>query len=190
MDEELKNALEVLRRGNTLLYPTDTIWGIGCDATNEAAVEKILQLKSRTNTNGNKSFIALVSDVAMLNRFVKEVPSVAWDLIEITETPLTIVYDSPRGIAKNALANDGSLGIRIVNDLFCQQLIRKLGKPIISTSANLSGRPSPACFDEIDDSIKNQVDYIVKWRQEELSTAKASSVIKIKSNGEFQLIRK
>lgn len=192
MEEEIRKAIEVLRRGGTLLYPTDTIWGVGCDATNDTAVEKILQLKKRNNPDQEapKSFIVLVSDIGMLNRFIKEVPAVAWDLIEVSDSPLTIIYEGARGIAKNVLATNGSLGVRIVKDLFCERLIHKFGKPIVSTSANLSGQAAPQHFYDIADEIKQGVEYVVNWRQDDTTPQKASSIIKIKTNGEFQIIRK
>ncbi|MFI5164005.1 MAG: L-threonylcarbamoyladenylate synthase [Bacteroidia bacterium] len=186
-DTDIQKCLEVLRSGGTILYPTDTIWGIGCDATNEKAVEKIFSIKQRNET---KSLIALVSDDSMLNRFVKDVPEQAWELIEVSDAPLTIIYDAGRGFAKNVLADDGSIGIRMVKDEFCQRLIHKFGKPVVSTSANISGTSPPRNFSEIADEIIASVDYTVNWRQHENSNAKPSSIIKIKTNGEFVIIRK
>ena len=187
MEEEIRKALEVLRTGGTILYPTDTIWGIGCDATNEKAVEKIFAIKQRQES---KSLIILVSDDGMLNRFVKNIPALAWDLMEVTETPLTIIYDGGRGLAKNVFAEDGSIGVRKVSDDFCQRLIHKFGKPIVSTSANITGEPAPQNFSEIKGEIKQSVDYIVNWKQNEIANAKASSIIKLKENGEIKIIRK
>ena len=187
MNEEINKALSILRNGGTILYPTDTIWGIGCDATNEKAVEKVYGIKQRQES---KSLIVLASDEGMLNRFIKDVPALAWDLMEVSDTPLTIIYDAPRGLAKNVVAEDGSVGVRLVKDDFCQQLIHKFGKPIVSTSANISGTPAPQCFDEISEEIKSKVDYIVNWRQDDISKTKASSIIKLKSNGEFTIVRK
>ena len=187
MEAEVKKAIEVLRAGGTILYPTDTIWGIGCDATNEKAVEKIYAIKKREES---KSLIVLVSDDGMLNRFVKDIPAQAWDLIEVSDTPLTIIYDGARGLAKNVLADDGSIGVRMVRDEFCQRLIHKFGKPIVSTSANVSGEPAPFLYDEISGEIKSKVDYSVNWRQNDFNKSKPSSIIKLKSNGEFQIIRK
>ncbi len=186
-DQEITNALKTLREGGTILYPTDTVWGVGCDATNELVVEKVLQIKQREES---KSMIILVSDVGMLNRFVKEIPALAWDLIEMSEKPITIIYDSPRGLAKNVLAADGSVGIRIVKDDFCQRMIHKFGKPIVSTSANFSGEPTPENFDAVAEEIKNKVDLVVDWRQDDISKTKPSSIIKLKTNGEFVIIRK
>jgi L-threonylcarbamoyladenylate synthase len=194
MEQELQNALKVLREGGTILYPTDTIWGIGCDATHEKAVEKIFTIKQRKEKQG---LIALVSDNGMLNRFVKEVPEMAWDLIELSNTdddfeeqkPLSIIYDAGRGFAKNVPADDGSIAVRLVRDDFCQRMIHKLGRPLVSTSANISGTPAPQNFSEIADEIKNSVDYVVNWRQNENGNAKPSSIIRLKANGEFQIIR-
>lgn len=187
LEAEIQKCLGVLRSGGTLLYPSDTIWGIGCDATNEKAVEKIYSIKQR---NESKSLIALVSDDGMLNRFVKEVPAMAWDLMEVSDSPLTIIYDAARGIAKNALAEDGSIAIRKVKDEFCQRLIHKFGKPLISTSANISGEPAPKNFFEISEEIKSKVDYIANWRQDDVTDAKPSSIIKLKANGEFVIVRR
>lgn len=196
MEQEIQNALKILRSGGTLLYPTDTIWGIGCDATNEKSVEKILSVKKRTEA---KSLIALVSDDGMLNRFVKEVPELAWDLLSLndeqgddseTNKPITIIYDAARGLAKNVLAEDGSIGIRMIKDPFCNRLIHKFGKPIVSTSANISGMPAPKNFSEISDEIIKSVDYVVNWRQNENNNVLPSSIIKLKANGEFIIVRK
>jgi L-threonylcarbamoyladenylate synthase len=195
MEQEIQNALKILREGGTILYATDTIWGIGCDATNEKAVEKVFGIKQRTET---KSLIALVSDDGMLNRFVKDVPEMAWEIIDSSNAeddfesgqPITIIYDSARGIAKNVLAEDGSIGIRMVKDMFCQRMIHKFGKPVVSTSANISGAPAPQSFSEIADEIIKSVDYVVNWRQNENGNAKPSSIIKLKANGEFVIVRR
>ena len=185
-EQEVKKAIEVLRVAGTILYPTDTVWGIGCDATNKEAVEKIFSIKKREDS---KSMIVLVSDEGMLNRFVKEVPSLAWDLIDVTEKPLTIIYDGVRGLAPNIIAQDGSAGIRVATDEFCKKLIYKFGKPIVSTSANISGEQTPQNFYNIKDEILNSVDYVVNWRQDEYEKANPSSIIKLKLNGEFVIIR-
>jgi L-threonylcarbamoyladenylate synthase len=188
MDEELKNALAVLQKGGTILYPTDTVWGLGCDARNKEAVNKIYKIKERAEY---KSLVILVSDFTMINRYVKEVPAVAWDLIEASEKdPLTIIYPDARMLAENVIAADGSVGIRIVNDEFCKKLIQKFTKPIVSTSANISGEPAPALFNDITIDIMNKVDYIVNLRQKEVNNIKPSTIIKIALNGEFKIIRK
>lgn len=187
MEEEIKNALEFLNAGKTILYHTDTVWGIGCDATNEKAVKKIFQIKKRS---GSKSMVVLVSDEKMLNKYVKKVPAIAWDLMEMSEKPLTIVYENVTGLATNVAAHDGSVAIRITKDEFCKRLINKFDLPIVSTSANISGEEVPENFRKIRSKILESVDYVVKWRQNESPVSKVSSIIKIKSNGEFEIIRK
>ncbi len=187
MDKDIQKALQVLQSGGTILYPTDTVWGLGCDATDEAAVSKIFDIKKRSEA---KSLVVLVADENQLMKFVKDVPEVAWQLIENTERPLTIIYDKAQKLAANAVAEDGSIGIRIVKDKFCEKLIRKFGKPIVSTSANMSGEQTPLSFDEIADEIKEQVDYVVQWQQEEYKKTQPSIIIKVAMNGEFKIIRK
>lgn len=187
MEEELKNALEVLRKGGTILYPTDTVWGIGCDARNKEAVAKVFKIKQRAEY---KSMVILVSDNAMLNRYVKDVPEVAWDLLEAADTPLTIIYPGARMLADSVIAADGSVGIRMVKDEFCKNLIHKFGKPIVSTSANISGENAPSSFTEIKLDILNNVDYIVNLRQNENSNTRPSTIIKVDMNGEVKIIRK
>lgn len=187
MDEEIKNALEVLRKGGTILYPTDTVWGIGCDARNKDAVAKVFKIKQRAEY---KSMVTLVCDDTMLNRYVKEVPEVAWDLIEAAEEPLTIIYPGARMLAGNVIAADGSVGIRMVKDEFCKNLIHKFGKPIVSTSANISGENAPSTFNEIKLDILNRVDYIVNLHRKENNNTKPSTIIKVAMNGEIKIIRK
>jgi L-threonylcarbamoyladenylate synthase len=187
MEEELKNALEALKKGGTILYPTDTVWGIGCDARNKEAVAKLFKIKERAEY---KSMVVLVCDDKMINRYVKEVPAVAWDLIEATEDPLTIIYPDARMLAENVIAADGSVGIRIVKDEFCKNLIHKFGKPIVSTSANISGENAPHSFRDIKLDIMNKVDYIVNLRQKEINNTKPSTIIKVAMNGEIKIIRK
>ncbi|MDQ3045991.1 MAG: L-threonylcarbamoyladenylate synthase [Bacteroidota bacterium] len=188
MEEEIKNALAVLQKGGTILYPTDTVWGIGCDARNKEAVQKIFKIKQRAEY---KSMVVLVSDDKMINRYVKEVPAIAWDLIEAAgDEPLTIIYPDGRMLAENIIAADGSVGIRIVRDDFCKNLIHKFGKPIVSTSANISGEIAPSSFNDIKLDIVNKVDYIVNLRQKEQNDTKPSTIIKIAMNGEVKIIRK
>lgn len=187
MEEELKKALAVLHKGGTILYPTDTVWGIGCDARNRDAVNKIFEIKQRAEY---KSMVVLVCDEKMLNRYVKEVPAVAWDLIEAAESPITIIYPEGRGLAQNVIAADDSVGIRIVKDDFCRDLIHKFGKPIVSTSANISGEKAPSSFAEISNEVLNRVDYIVNWRQNETNNTKPSTIIKVAMNGEIKIFRK
>lgn len=187
MEEELKNTLEILRKGGTILYPTDTVWGLGCDARNKEAVNKIFKIKERAEY---KSMVVLVSDEKMINRYVKEVPAIAWGLIEAAgDEPLTIIYPEGRMLAENIIAADRSVGIRIVKDEFCKNLIHKFGKPIVSTSANISGEPTPKSFMEINTNIMNKVDYIVNLRQKETNDTKPSTIIKVAMNGEVKIIR-
>ncbi|WP_298517378.1 L-threonylcarbamoyladenylate synthase [uncultured Kordia sp.] len=185
MTEEIQKTFDQLQLGNTILYPTDTVWGLGCDATNPEAVAKIYDLKKREES---KALICLVSDIRMLERFVENIPEVAYDLIEAADRPTTIIYDHPVGIAKNLVAADNTLAIRIPDDEFCQKLIRKFKRPIVSTSANISGEPTPKHFDEISDDIKNNVDYIVNIKDTK-KTVKPSTIIQLRSNGEIKIIR-
>lgn len=185
--EDIAKSIEVMRSGGIILYPTDTIWGLGCDATNRNAVEKIFSIKNRAE---QKSMIILVDEDNKLMRFVRNIPEVAWDLIELSEKPLTIIYPGALGLAPNVIAEDGSVGIRVVKDDFCKQLIHKYGKAIVSTSANISGEASPAFFAEINNEIKSKVDYIVKHRQEDNTPKQPSSIIKLGLSGEIKIIRK
>lgn len=185
MEQEIENALTTLHRGEIILYPTDTVWGIGCDATNEQAVSKIFKLKNRSDS---KSMICLVDSIEMLNFYVGDIPPVAFNLIEFSTRPTTIIYDHPKNIAKNLIAEDNSIGVRIVNDEFCKRLIKKLNRPLVSTSANISGTPTPKCFDDIQNEIKNKVDYIVQLNQDKISD-KPSVIIKLKADGEVKIIR-
>jgi L-threonylcarbamoyladenylate synthase len=187
IETEIKNAIEVLRSGGIILYPTDTIWGIGCDATNEAAVKKIYDLKQRSDS---KSMIILLDNEAKLPSYVQHVPEQAWQLIEYAEKPLTIIYSEAKNLAKNIIAEDGSIGIRITKDEFCKRLIEKFRKPIVSTSANISGENAPASFSQISDEIKRGVDYIVALRQEENKPSTPSTIIKLGIKGEIEIIRK
>jgi L-threonylcarbamoyladenylate synthase len=186
MTEDIKKAIEVLRAGGTILYPTDTIWGIGCDATNAEAVKKVYAIKKRTDT---KSMLVLLHDAAFLDNYMQQVPEMAFDLIELTTKPLTIIYPNAKNLAPNLVADDNSIGIRIPDDEFCKQLIGKFKKPIVSTSANISEKPAPANFDEIDDEIINAVDYVVKHRQDDISKSKPSGIIKLGVKGEIKVIR-
>lgn len=186
MKDDIKKALEVLNAGGIILYPTDTIWGIGCDATNEEAVKKVYQLKQRSDS---KALIVLIDSPAKLNYYLSEVADMAWDLIEVTDKPLTIIYDDARNMASNLIAEDGSLAIRVTQEKFSHELCQRFRKAIVSTSANISGQPSPNSFSEISDEIKNGVDYIVGFRQEELSNPKPSSIIKLGKGGEIKIIR-
>ncbi|MGO3707627.1 MAG: L-threonylcarbamoyladenylate synthase [Mesonia hippocampi] len=186
MNDEITKALEVLKRGGIILYPTDTVWGIGCDATNADAIDKIFELKKRAES---KSMICLVSDFKMLNKHVEEVPEVAYDILKYAKNPTTIIYDKPIRVAENVVANNNTLGIRVCKDKFCNQLIRKFKKPIVSTSANLSGQPTPKTFKEISKEIKEGVDYIVNLKPQ-YSKNKPSAIIKLSNDGKVEVIRK
>jgi len=182
----MKEALDVLKKGGIILYPTDTVWGLGCDATNEEAVAKIFSLKRRDDS---KSLVLLASDLDMVARYIKEIPSMAIDLVEVNDSPMTIIYPGAQMLAPNTVASDGSVGIRIPLNSFCRQLVSKLRHPLVSTSANISGEPTPKCFAEISDEIKNGSDYIVDPSLEAESTGKASQIIKLGLRGEVEIIR-
>jgi L-threonylcarbamoyladenylate synthase len=184
---EIEKALAVLKNGGVILYPTDTVWGLGCDATNEEAVAKINEIKGRT---ADKSFIILLDTDAKLQSYVNEVPDVAYDLIEYAENPLTLVFPGAKNLAKNVINADGSVGIRIAKHDFCQQLIQRFRKPITSTSANVSGIPTPMFFDEISDEIKDAVDHVVDWEQELRTNKKPSTIMKLAPGGQFSFIRR
>ncbi|MFI5218495.1 MAG: L-threonylcarbamoyladenylate synthase [Bacteroidia bacterium] len=185
--EEVAKCLTVLKSGGIILYPTDTIWGIGCDATNEEVVKKIFILKNRDDSKG---FIVLLDAPEKLNKYVKDVPAQAWDLIEYSEKPLTIVYPGAVNIAKNLIADDGTAAIRIVKNDFCSELIHKSGKPLVSTSANISGEIAPLSFSEINSDILSKVDYVVNLPHEKNKTGKPSTIIKIELNGVIKFLRK
>ena len=185
MTDEINKCIQILEKGGLILYPTDTVWGIGCDATNEAAVQKVYDLKKRTDS---KALICLVGNEAMLEKYIENVPELAYDLIDLSEKPVTIIYDSPRGIAKNLVASDNTLAIRVASDKFCQYLINKFKKPIVSTSANISGKAAPRNFGQINDAILKGVDYVVNLHHEKIFT-KPPSIIKLKNNGEVKIIR-
>jgi L-threonylcarbamoyladenylate synthase len=187
MMQEIKEALKVIKAGGVIVYPTDTIWGIGCDATNEKAVAKVFEIKKRCDS---KSLIILLDDSSWLPVYVKEVPEIAWQLVDVAVEPLTIIYPQGINLAKNVLADDGSIAIRITADSFCKELIKQLKKPLVSTSANISGEPAPSCFDEINVELVKLADYVVKHRQHEKGTIKASSIIKVEVSGEIKIIRK
>lgn len=186
MHNDIKKALEVLHSGGVILYPTDTIWGIGCDATNPEAVKRVYEIKKREDS---KAMLVLMENPNRLNSYVDEVPEIAWDLIDTNDQPMTLIYPGAKNLAPNLINSDGTIGIRITEEEFTQNLIQRFKKPIVSTSANRSGEASPANFYEISDDIKEAVDYIVEYRQEDLEKSKASSIIKIGLGGEIQIIR-
>jgi L-threonylcarbamoyladenylate synthase len=185
-ESDIRNSLITLKEGGVILYPTDTIWGLGCDATNPAAVEKIFSIKSRSD---EKSLIILVDSDAMLERYVRDIPEIVFELTSVSDSPITIIYPEGKNLAKGVCNEDGSVGIRICNEPFCNELITRFRKPIISTSANKSGKPSPSNFREIDEEIKNGAGYVVTYRQEDDQKIKPSSVIKIDKKGAFKIIR-
>ena len=184
--EDMAEAVRVLKAGGVILYPTDTIWGLGCDATNAEAVERIYRIKQRQDS---KALIVLADSEAMISRYVAEVPEVAWDVIELATRPTTVIFDRGLNLAPNLLAQDGSVGIRLSREAFSSQLCFHLRKPIVSTSANVSGQPSPRIFREIIEEIRQQVDYVVRYRQDDITPASPSSVIKLGRGGEVKIIR-
>jgi len=186
-DEDIRAACAVLREGGLILYPTDTVWGIGCDATDEAAVERIYRLKRRTDS---KAMLVLTDTVAKLEAYVTEVPEMAYELVEVSDSPLTIIYPEARNLARGLVGEDGSVGIRITKEPFSQQLCALFRKPVVSTSANISGQPSPASFGEIASEIINGVDYVVKYRQNETVKCKPSGIIRLGKGNTVQIIRK
>ena len=185
MKDTITKAVEVLEAGGLILYPTDTVWGIGCDATNAVAVAKIFKLKKRSD---NKSLICLVADERMLKKYIEYVPEVALDIIALSVNPTTLIYDGPQHIAANLVAVDNSIAIRIPDHDFCFQLLRKFNRPIVSTSANLSSSPTPNSFKEISEEILKGVDYVVNLPNEKIS-GKPSAIIKLSKNGTVKIIR-
>ena len=185
-NDDLNRAVKVLREGGVILYPTDTVWGIGCDASNPEAVAKIYNIKKR---NEAKAMITLVSDLGMLERTVSGIPDVAYDLIEFSDKPLTIIYDKGMNVAHNLSASDGSLAVRLTQAPFAASLCSRLGRPVVSTSANCSGEPTPRNFSEISDEIKNQVDYVCLTCQNDSTLHLASTIMKLGEDGSFKIIR-
>jgi L-threonylcarbamoyladenylate synthase len=182
---EINKCLKVLDEGGLILYPTDTVWGVGCDATNEAAVQKVYALKNRDDS---KALICLVANDAMLERHVENVPELAYDIMDLSNKPTTIIYDRPKGVALHLIASDNTLAIRVASDKFCQYLINKFRKPIVSTSANVSGQSSPKGFLEISKSILKGVDYVVDLQPEQ-PIAVPSAIIKLGNDGTVKVIR-
>lgn len=183
---EIKNAIAVMKNGGVILYPTDTIWGIGCDATNPDAVAKIYDIKHRSES---KSMIVLVDSLFRAQNYVNELPDIAWDLVPIADKPLTIIYDGAKNLAHNLIAEDGSIAIRVTSETFSAELCNRFAKPIVSTSANISGNPAPHFFAEIDPQIINAVDYVVDYRRDDNKSATPSSIIKLGVNGTVKVIR-
>ena len=187
MNEDIKKAIEVLKQGGIILYPTDTIWGIGCDATNEEAVEKLYAIKQRDKS---KSMLILLDNPVKAQTYINDVPEIAWDLIDLAEKPLTIIFNEAKNLAPNLINKDGTIGIRITAEDFSRNLCMRFRKPIVSTSANIAGQEAPLNFNQIDPQIIDLVDYVVEYRQDEIYKQTPSSIIKLGSSGEIEIIRK
>lgn len=185
MDAEIKNSHKILNQKMLLLYPTDTVWGIGCDATSEEAVAKVFEIKQRSE---RKSLVILVDGFEMLKKYIPKVPKAVFELLSNTTNPTTIIYNNPVGLAKNVVAADNTVAIRVVQNEFCRELIHLFGKPIVSTSANISGNPTPKSFDEIEKSILESVDYVVNLHREEVNE-KSSTILKVNEKGEITVLR-
>lgn len=186
MNQEIHNAYEVIKEGGIILYPTDTVWGIGCDASNEEAVAKIYALKKREES---KSMICLMNSERMIYNVFKNVPEVAWEILDLSENPTTLILDNPKNVAKNLIAEDNTLAIRIVKEQFCFKLMERLKKPLVSTSANVSGIPTPKSFKEISPEIIKGVDYVVNLHQDKVCD-KPSTIIKLSLDSQVKIIRK
>ncbi len=186
LNQAVKQAVDVMRKGGVILYPTDTVWGLGCDATNEKAVAKVYAIKQR---NDAKALITLTDNENILSYFMKEVPEIAYDLIECADKPLTIIYPNAKNLAPNLLAEDGSVGIRVTREEVSATLCQRMRTPIVSTSANISGEPTPQTFSEITNAIKDQVDFIMPLRQDDNTPHEPSGIIKLFANGTFKMIR-
>lgn len=185
-NEDIRNALDTLKKGGVILYPTDTIWGLGCDATNPEAIKKIFEIKRR---QAQKSMILLVDSIATAERFTENIPEAAEQLIDVAVQPLTIIYDHGRNVAHNAMAKDGTVAIRITGERFTNTLCKRLRVPLVSTSANVSGNPAPTNFSEIPEEIIQAADYVVKFRQNDMSHPQASNIIKVSDSNEIKIIR-
>ncbi len=182
----LDEVVNLLKKGGIILYPTDTVWGIGCDATNAEAVSKIYALKQREES---KSMLCLMDSLDRISLFFDKLPQAAWELIELADKPMTVILDNPKRIASNLVAEDGSVGVRLVNQEFCQAVMRKLARPLVSTSANISGEPSPAKFEQISSAIICGVDMVIEKKYERGATGKPSSIIKISADSQIKIIR-
>ncbi|KAA6328691.1 Threonylcarbamoyl-AMP synthase [termite gut metagenome] len=186
MLDDIKNACRTMEEGGVILYPTDTVWGLGCDATNADAVRRIYEIKQRAES---KAMLVLVDSPVKVDFYVEEVPEIAWDVIDLADKPITIIYPGARNLAANLLAGDGSVGIRVTKEEFSQRLCRQFRKAIVSTSANVSGQPSPANFSEISQEVKSRVDYMVTFRQNDTSRPQPSGIIKLGRGGVIRIIR-
>lgn len=187
VEEDIREACKVLNQGGVILYPTDTVWGIGCDATNEEAVSRVYGIKKRSDS---KATLVLLDNISKLGYYVEELPDIALDLIELSENPLTIIYSGARNLAPGLIAPDGTIGIRITRELFSRNLCRRFRKPVVSTSANISGDPTPALFSEINPQIIRSVDYVVRSRQGETQRSEPSAIIQVGKGGVIRIIRK
>ncbi|CCY80655.1 sua5/YciO/YrdC/YwlC family protein [Prevotella sp. CAG:1185] len=185
--DDIKKAVEVMKNGGVILYPTDTVWGIGCDATNEEAVAKVYKIKKRDDS---KALICLVDSDTRLQRYVRNAPEVAWSVMELATKPTTVIFDNAVNLAPNLIAEDGSIAIRITNEEFSKELCYRFQKPIVSTSANISGQPAAENYCDISEELLNAVDYVCFSRRQEHKPHTPSSIIKIKNNGEINIIRK
>ena len=185
-EDDIKKAVEVLRKGGVILYPTDTVWGIGCDATNPEAVRKVYEIKRRDDS---KAMICLVDSDVRLQRYVRNVPEVAWNLIEIADKPTTVILDGATGLAPNLIGEDGSIAMRVTREAFSKELCYRFQKPLVSTSANISGEPAAQNYCDISEEIMNAVDYVCWTRRQEHEPHVPSSIIKLKPNGEVKIIR-
>ena len=185
--EDIRTAVQTLRQGGLILYPTDTIWGIGCDASNEEAVRRIFELKRREDS---KAMICLVDSANRMQRYLRQVPDVAWDLVEFAEKPLTLILDGAVNLAPSLIAEDGSVGLRVTRESISHELCYRFERAVVSTSANISGEPSPACFAEVSDEIKQGVDYIMRSRQNDTSKSKPSQIIKLGLDGKVDILRR
>ena len=184
--EDISKAVEVMNAGGVILYPTDTVWGIGCDATNAEAVRRVFEIKRR---NDAKSLICLIDSDAKLQFYLNEVPDVAWELLDVADKPLTIIFDGARNLAPDVISDDGSVGLRVTRELFSKQLCFRMKRAIVSTSANISGKPAPQCFSEISDEILSAVDYVCTSRRDETRKCQPSGIIKLGIGGEVKIIR-
>lgn len=185
-EDDIKNAIKILKEGGIILYPTDTVWGIGCDATNQKAVARIFEIKHRDDS---KAMICLVDSDARLQRFVRNVPAVAWDLLELANKPTTVILDNAVNLAPNLIAEDGSIAMRITHESFSKELCYRFQKPLVSTSANISGQPAAQNYCDISEEILDAVDYVCWTRRQEHKPHKPSSIIKLSENGEVKIIR-
>lgn len=184
--DDIKKAVEVMRQGGVILYPTDTVWGIGCDATNPEAVARVYKIKHRDDS---KALICLVDSEARLQRYVRNVPEVAWQVMELAMQPTTVILDNATGLAENLIAEDGSIAMRITGEPFSKELCYRFQKPIVSTSANISGQPAAENYKDISEELINSVDYVCYSRKQEKKPHTPSKILRIRLNGEVEIIR-